>query len=296
MKNWMKILIGVVLFLMLTGMTATTAVARPAAGGQGAVPATTNVTYVVQYGDTLNKIAAKYCTTWQAIYNMNYAVIGPDPNHIHAGMVLTVPANCSPGTTPPPPPPPPPPSSGVYDRGPNAHANGSYYAPNYTVAAGDWLSYIGQRFGVPWQYIYSANHLYTTVIYPGQVLYIPGATGTPPPPTPTPSPSAERVYFAYGTTYATRTGTIANAVPKTYVLGARAGQTMYVSGASHAEALTVSIKDAYGQPLSVSGTNGAVNFNVQAYLPSTIDYYVTFTPVTPPSSPSLVFDVTFTIP
>lgn len=251
----------------------------------------TNIQYVVQRGDTLGTIAQKYCTTWQAIYNLNSATIGPDPNVIYAGMVLVVPANCSGGGNPPP-------ASGVYDRGPITHAAGTFNAPYYTVAKGDWLSSIGKRFGVPWQNIASANHISGTTIYTGQALYIPGTSSATPPPPPPPPPqgAAERVRFSSGAISATRTGTISNGAPKTYVLRALAGQTMHVAGASHAEGLTVSIKNSKGKAMALSGANSQVKFNVQAYLPKADNYYVTFKPVTQPESPTLKFDVTFTIP
>ena len=69
-----------------------------------------------------------------------------------------------------------------------------------------------------------------------------------------------------------------------------------VYGRSHGEPLTVSVVDAWGTPVSVSGVNSAVDFNVTAQIPATNDYFVTFTPVTQPESPSLAFDVTFYIP
>ncbi len=298
MKHKIFGILSALIVLTVVGFTASTAFANPAANAPESALAQTNITYVVRYGDTLNKIAARYCTTWQAIYALNYTQIGSDPNHIFPGMVLTVPANCNAGTTPPPIPPSPTPSTGVVDRGPMVHASGTFNSPYYAVAYGDWLSYIGYRFNVPWQNIYAANHLYTTTIYAGQVLLIPGSGNVPPPaPSPTPVPGGvERVNFSYGTYSAMRTGTIANAVPKTYVLGARAGQTMYISGASHAEALNISITNAYGQQVSVGGTNGAVNYNTSAYLPWTGDYFVTFAPKTQPANSSLVFDATFTIP
>ncbi len=49
------------------------------------------VAYTVQPGDTLAKIAARYCTTWEEIYQINAAVIGPDPNVLKPGTVLYVP-------------------------------------------------------------------------------------------------------------------------------------------------------------------------------------------------------------
>jgi LysM repeat protein len=178
------------------------------------------------------------------------------------------------------------------------HATGTFAAPYYTVARGDWLSAIGKRFGVPWKNIQTANHLPSSTIYTGQALYIPGTTAAtpPPPPPPPPSGTAERVRFSTGAISATRTGTISNGVSKTYVLRALAGQTMHVDGSSHAEALKVSIKNSKGKVLALSGKNSQVNFNVQAYLPKSDNYYVTFTPVTQPESPTLKFDVTFTIP
>jgi LysM repeat protein len=248
---------------------------------------TTNIRYVVQRGDTLGTIAQKYCTTWRGIYNLNSATIGPDPNLIYAGMVLIIPANCSPGGNQPP-------SSGIYDRGSMLHAIGAFDAPYYTVARGDWLSMIGKRFGVPWRDIAAANDISGTTIYTGQVLSIPGAPGVTP--SPEPSGTAERVRFAAGASSATRTGTISNGAPKTYVLRALAGQTMYVDGSSYGEALKVTITNSRGKSLELSGRNSRVNFNVQAYLPRTDNYYVTFTPVTQPERARLKFDVTFTIP
>lgn len=49
------------------------------------------VTYVVQRGDNLSKIAKKYNTTWQAIYNANKAIIGSNPNKIYSGQKLIIP-------------------------------------------------------------------------------------------------------------------------------------------------------------------------------------------------------------
>lgn len=276
MKRKSLILIAVIVILM-TGFTTSAVQAQT----------TTNVTYVVQEGDTLGTIAAEYCTTWQAIYDMNAEVIGSNPNLIYPGMVLTIPAGCVPGSTPPP-------SNGVYDHGPQTGATGVFYSPYYTVAWGDYLSAIGQRFGVPYTDIMTANGLTSQTIYAGQVLYIPGYTTSPPPPPS--SGGAERVSFSSGSTAASRTGTISNGQPKTYVLTILQGQTLYVYGKSHAEPLTVSVTNSVGQALTVTGTNGAVSFNVAAYIPATDDYFVTFTPVYPPESPSLTFDVTFYIP
>ena len=47
-------------------------------------------TYTVQKGDNLTKIANKYNTTWQKIYEDNKDVIGSDPNLIKVGQVLNI--------------------------------------------------------------------------------------------------------------------------------------------------------------------------------------------------------------
>lgn len=48
-------------------------------------------TYTIQKGDNLSKIASKYGTTWQDLYNANRDVIGSNPNLIYAGRTLTIP-------------------------------------------------------------------------------------------------------------------------------------------------------------------------------------------------------------
>lgn len=54
------------------------------------VGSTTETIYVVQPGDTLWKIAQKYNTTAQKIYDDNRAVIGNNPNLIQVGMKLVI--------------------------------------------------------------------------------------------------------------------------------------------------------------------------------------------------------------
>lgn len=51
--------------------------------------------YVTQPGDTLWSIAEQFYgdgTQWPKIYQANMAVIGPDPNVLHAGLTLQIPA------------------------------------------------------------------------------------------------------------------------------------------------------------------------------------------------------------
>jgi LysM repeat protein len=245
---------------------------------------TTYATYVVQPGDTLGKIAAKYCTTWTVIYDLNRNVIY-NPNVIYAGMVLTVPLNCSgnngggpvPGT--------------CVDNGARLHANGYYSAPYYTVAWGDTLYSIGKRFGMPWQNIAYANGLAYPTIYAGQRLTIPcGGTAPTPPPTNTPI----RINFAPGTTSASTVGTINQGQPTSYVLWASANQTMTVQTSSRGEPLVITISGTGGD-LPLTGTNSQIVNTVSVKLPNTGDYVVTIRPTTAPESPTLKFDITFTI-
>jgi LysM repeat protein len=129
----------------------------------------------------LSKIARQYCTDWQTIYALNSKIIGPNPNIIRAGQVLTVPNNCpgAPGQT------------GVFDRGPRAFANGFVVSPNlYVPAQGDTLTSIAARFGVTTDAIITANNIRNpNRIIAGQPLIIPGLNvGSVPPPQPTPPP------------------------------------------------------------------------------------------------------------
>jgi nucleoid-associated protein YgaU len=61
-------------------------------GDRHEVPAPAK-SYTVRDGDTLSKIAAKLHIAggWQALYKLNRAKIGPDPNIIHRGLVLKLP-------------------------------------------------------------------------------------------------------------------------------------------------------------------------------------------------------------
>jgi LysM repeat protein len=252
---------------------------------------TTYVNYTVQQGDTLGKVAQEYCTSWKAIYDLNRDTIGKNPNVIHPGMVLTIPANCVPadsGSATPPP------ASGVYDRGPITHATGIYQAPYYTVAWGDTLSAIGQRFGVDWTLIAQTNGIKGTTIYAGQVLYIPGGSSATVPPTV--QGSLERVYFQSGTTSASLSSSINQGIPKSFILWASAGQNLTVNTVSHGEPLVISVTDANGDYLPLTGTNSQIYNNVGAKLPASGDYIVTIKPVTLPESPTLLFDITFIIP
>ena len=200
-----------------------------------------------------------------------------------------------PPTTAPPPTAVPPSGSGI-DSGPRQYANGTYQAPYYTVAAGDTLYSISQRFGVSVDQIKAANGLSSNNIYTGQQLLISNdvvvvPTSAPQPP----SGNYERVSFDPGAVSATRNGVIAQGQPKAYVIRGLAGQTMTITTSSSAEPLVITVQSPNGLTLALNGSNGQIQNNVSTQLPLTGDYYVTVTPTTQPESPSLNFTITFTI-
>lgn len=151
MRRWM-------LAFLIVGL-AVGLLPQPAAAQAATVP------HLVQPNETLSAIARRYCTTWQEIYSLNRHVIGPSPHYLRSGIVIRVPNRCG-GV---------PPSGGVYDRGPRPHAQGARVGNVYTVAPGDTLFSIGQRFGVAVASLAAANGIaHPWRIVAGQRLVIPG--------------------------------------------------------------------------------------------------------------------------
>jgi LysM repeat protein len=122
------------------------AAANPAAT---VVSANSPATYVVQSGDTLSGIAARFAVPggWSALYAANQALLGSDPNVIQPGTILVLP--------------------------------GGTATVSYTVRLGDTLSGIAAALAVPggWRALYAANHqaigANPSVIHPGTVLVVP---------------------------------------------------------------------------------------------------------------------------
>jgi len=104
--------------------------------------------YTVVAGDTLWLLAQRFGTTVEAIMSLN----GLTSSNLNIGQVLRIP-----GTT----------SSGYF---------------NYTVAAGDTLWLLAQRFGTTVEAIMSLNGLTSSNLSIGQVLRIPSGTTTVPRP------------------------------------------------------------------------------------------------------------------
>ncbi|GMQ79422.1 MAG: hypothetical protein BMS9Abin02_2010 [Anaerolineae bacterium] len=151
-----------------------------------AVYAETN--YVVQPGDTLGAIAARFNTTVAALVAANNI---PNPNLIYAGSVLVIPDGSNP--QPPPEPPTNPPPNPVPPPG---------EVGTYVVQPGDTLSGIAARFGTTVPALAALNGIANpNYIYAGQTLKVPGAGGgTQPPPAPPPPqpPPANPGGFAVG--------------------------------------------------------------------------------------------------
>lgn len=121
-------------------------------------------TYVVQSGDFLSTIAAKFGTTYQALASLNNIA---NPNLIHPGEVLKL-------------------RGGASSPAPAPIANGQ----TYTVVSGDTLSAIAARYGVSVDAIAAANNIANpNLIYPNRVLRIPGTN------VPAAAPSAGVVYI-----------------------------------------------------------------------------------------------------
>lgn len=132
----------VLLVLVLLGLLVT---------ATGVLAQYSTVQYVVQPGDTLQNIAARYGTTWQAIAQLNNI---PNPNLIYVGQVLLIPV----GYVPPTPPPP----TGTTTL--------------YHVVYRDTLALIAGWYGTTWQTLASLNGLANpNLIFVGQTLSVPAA-------------------------------------------------------------------------------------------------------------------------
>jgi LysM repeat protein len=97
-------------------------------------PVSGGTLYVVQFGDTLSRIAAVHGVTTAALIQANNLA---NPNLIYAGQTLIIPGVSDPGNpgTPPPQPPPPPPPPGPVppQPGPNILPNPSFEGGHYNL-------------------------------------------------------------------------------------------------------------------------------------------------------------------
>jgi LysM repeat protein len=137
--------------------------------GSASAPAQSNTYYVVDPGDTLSAVAARYGTTTQALVQANGLA---SANLIYVGQRLLIPG-------------------GGGASAPSAPYSTTGY---YTVQAGDTVSSIAVRNGVTAWAIVNANHLANpNFIYVGQRLVIQGGSSPAPAPAPQTSGSNKRI-------------------------------------------------------------------------------------------------------
>lgn len=200
------------------------------------------ITYVVQRGDTLSKIAQRYDTTVAALMQVNNL----RTETIYVGQRLTISVASDPN------------QPLIY----------------HTVQRGDTLSAIARRYTVSVAAVKAANGLTNETIYVGQRLLIPNSLGYPTP-TPVPAPGRERIQFATGATSATVRGTVQFPNRREYLLRALSGQTMRVeliSSDASANFVVTGVSD--GQPLKRLENRDTV---WSGTLPSTQDYLLQVT-------------------
>jgi LysM repeat protein len=119
--------------------------------------------YVVQAGDTLQSIAAKFNTTVEVLRALNNLLT----DQVTVGQQLTIPGSPPPAETQSPPPKPTP-------SAPPAAPTSTTRVVRYVVKVGDRLYRIGLRYGVDWTVIARYNGLSNpNLIEPGDVLLIP---------------------------------------------------------------------------------------------------------------------------
>jgi len=155
----------VVLLMVVTLAGPTTAVHA------GRAAQSYQASHIVQAGETLSQIAARYGVTASAIQAANGLA---DPNRIYVGMVLQIPASsygASGGS-----------STGPIVSSPSGASTQSRSTPGgcanpYTVQPGDTLSGVAARCGVSLSSLANANGLNTSsMLYVGQRLVLSGAT------------------------------------------------------------------------------------------------------------------------
>ncbi len=137
---------------------------------------------MVQRGDTLAGIARRYCTTWQALYDLNAATLGGNPNQIYPGLVLTVRSAAAGAIIRPRR------SGRAYDRGPD-RTPGSHVGRQIRRCAGRHALLRQPALGLTVQQMAAANGLCAPYwIYAGQHLVIGGGYIPAPHPKPQPKP------------------------------------------------------------------------------------------------------------
>ncbi|MEK7326331.1 MAG: LysM peptidoglycan-binding domain-containing protein, partial [Chloroflexota bacterium] len=188
-------------------------------------------TYTVQPGDNLYRIALKFNTTVAAIQAAN----GLTTTTIRVGQVLIIPSGTS-GSSPAP------------TAKPGATTAPSTNPGTYTVQPGDNLFRIALKFGTTVAAIQAANGLTSATIRVGQVLKIPGASGSSPAPTATKASASAPTAASNPGTYTVQPG------DNLYRIALKFGTT--VAAIQAANGLT-SATIRVGQVLKIPGAGGS---------------------------------------
>ncbi len=121
--------------------------------------------YTIASGDTLYSIGKRFGVSVAALQNVNDIA---NPNRISAGAKLVVPGSSDSNDDG---------DKGWsgHDKGPDDNARGTFSAPHYTIASGDSLTSIGERFGVSVAALQKVNRIANpNRISAGAKLVIPG--------------------------------------------------------------------------------------------------------------------------
>ena len=114
-------------------------------------------TYTIVRGDTLNKIASRFGTTYQEIARINGI---SNPDKIQVGQIIKIPRS----------------RSNSYNCEFNTSSKPTQSLITYTIVSGDTLSTIANRFGTTYQEIARINGIPNPdIIHVGQVIKIPGS-------------------------------------------------------------------------------------------------------------------------
>jgi LysM repeat protein len=153
-------------------------------------------TYVVQPGDTIFSIAARFNVSVSELATINGIY---DINRIAVGQVLVLPAPLSP-VTPPQPTPRPQPNPGytpvITTYPPGTVIRRTVVMVQYVVKRGDTLSSIAARFRITPQALMQANGINNpNLVYVGQLLNIPRQQTVVQRPAPRPRGVVGRVYI-----------------------------------------------------------------------------------------------------
>jgi LysM repeat protein len=134
-----------------------------------------STTHVVQRGETLSSIAARYGVSYQQLAAHNGIT---NPNRVRVGQLLRIPSSSS-QTVPEQSSPArrnaavPQPTSTSEAAGSSPASSAQQAEIDYTVRRGDSLHSIGARYGVTVADLMQRNNLRSNVIFVGQRLIIP---------------------------------------------------------------------------------------------------------------------------